>query len=86
MVYQIRVEGRLTPDWSEWFSGLTVSSTQGGDTLLTGVLVDQAALFGTLRQIRDLGLTLVSVIRLGPVTRPPDGGAPFSVDTPSSIP
>ena len=85
MIYQIRVEGQLTPDWSEWFSGLTVSSAEDGDTVLTGALADQAELFGILRQIRDLGLTLVSVLRLGPpASRPAEAASP--VDTPSPIP
>ena len=64
MFYQIRLEGHLHPRWTKWFEGLTVTSAENGDTLLTGPVVDQAALYGLLRKVRDLGLPLVSVIRL----------------------
>ncbi len=63
-VYQIRVKGHLGPGWTDWFEGLTVTLEKGGDTLLTGPVVDQAALYGLLRRVRDLGMPLVSV---GPV-------------------
>lgn len=66
MIYQIRVEGHLGPMWKTVFEGLTISLLDNGDTLLTGPIVDQAALHGLLRQVRDLGLPLVSVIRLHP--------------------
>ena len=66
MVYQIQLEGHLSRQWTEWFDGLTITLTENGDTLLTGSVVDQAALFGLLRKVRDLGLPLVSVIRLKP--------------------
>ena len=60
--YEIRVEGGLAPQWAEWFDGLTV--TQGeGETILSVALADQAALFGLLYKIRDLGMTLISVNR-----------------------
>lgn len=73
MIYEIRIEGQLGPDWSAWFGDLAVSLSDDGDTLLTGVLVDQAALFGILHRIRDLGLTLVSLRRLGLADCPPGG-------------
>jgi len=63
-VYQIRLEGHLSAQWSDWFEGLTVTLQDQGDTLLTGPLIDQAALYGLLRRVRDLGLTLISVVRL----------------------
>ena len=66
MVYEIRLEGQLGHQWTEWFEGLTITLTENGDTLLTGPVVDQAALFGLLRKVRDLGLPLLSVIRLKP--------------------
>ncbi len=66
MIYQIRVEGHLGPMWETVFDGLTITLQDNGDTLLTGPVVDQAALHGMLRQVRDLGLPLVSVIRLHP--------------------
>jgi hypothetical protein len=59
--YQIRVRGHLSSEWKDWFGGLTVTLEDGGDTLLTGLVVDQAALHGLLRKVRDLGLPLVSV-------------------------
>lgn len=66
MIYEIRVEGYLDGPWAEWFSGLSVSHDEAGDTFLTGTLVDQAALYGVLKRVRDLGLPLVSVNRLDP--------------------
>ena len=61
MVYQIRIEGHLGPQWTDWFGGLTITLEDNGDTLLTGPVVDQAALHGLLREVRDLGLPLISV-------------------------
>ena len=66
LVYQIRVRGQLGRQWTDWFGGLTVTPEDNGDTLLTGPVVDQAALHGLLRRVRDLGLPLLSVIRLEP--------------------
>ncbi len=66
MLYEIRVEGHLEPQWEEWFAGLHVSLEATGDTLLRGPLVDQAALYGVLKRMRDLGLPLVSLHRIGP--------------------
>ena len=61
MVYQIRIKGHLGPQWTEWFEGLTITLEENGDTLLTGPVVDQAALHGFLKKVRDLGLPLLSV-------------------------
>ena len=61
MVYQIRLRGQLDACWTDWFGGMAVALTEDGDTLLTGPVVDQAALFGLLRKVRDLGLPLVSI-------------------------
>ncbi len=66
LVYQIRVRGHLGRQWADWFGGLTVTPEDNGDTLLTGPVVDQAALHGLLRRVRDLGLPLLSVMRLEP--------------------
>ena len=66
MVYQIKLEGHLGSQWTAWFEGLTVTWEANGDTLLTGPVVDQAALYGLLRKVRDLGLPLVSVNRVTP--------------------
>ena len=66
MVYQIRIEGYLGPGWTEWFDGMDITLTDNGDTLLTGPVVDQAALHGLLRKVRDLGIPLISAIRVEP--------------------
>ncbi len=65
-IYQIRLQGHLDARWSAWFEGLTILQTDGGETLLTGQLPDQAALFGLLKKVRDLGLPLVGVNRVEP--------------------
>jgi len=64
MSYRIRVHGHLGPEWTDWFDGLSLTLEDNGDTLLTAQVADQAALFGLLRRVRDLGMTLVSVTRL----------------------
>ncbi|MGZ9222840.1 MAG: hypothetical protein ACXW4Q_12100 [Anaerolineales bacterium] len=66
MVYQIRIEGHLSPQWMDWFGGLTILLKEDGETLLTGPVIDQAALYGLLKKVRDLGMTLVSVHRIKP--------------------
>ena len=65
-VYQIKLEGYLGQQWTDWFEGLTVTLEKGGDTVLTGPVVDQAALHGLLKKVRDLGMTLLSVNRVEP--------------------
>jgi hypothetical protein len=70
--YQIRIQGHLDEQWADWFGGLTITLEEDGDTLLTGPLVDQAALFGLLRKVSDLGMPLLSV---NPV-KPGDADAP----------
>ena len=71
--YEIRIKGHLDDRWSDWFGGLTVTLEDNGDTLLTGPVVDQAALHGLLKRVRDLGMPLVSVSPLehGPSTTLP---------------
>ncbi len=65
-VYQIRLKGHLGPHWSDWFGGLAITLDDSGETLLTGPVVDQAALHGVLRKVRDLGIPLLSVNRVTP--------------------
>lgn len=60
-VYQIRVKSHLGSDWTDWFEGLTITLEEDGDTLLTGPVLDQAALYRLLKKVRDLGILLVSV-------------------------
>jgi len=59
--YEIKVKGHLEEHWSDWLGGLEVAHDGHGNSLLTGVIPDQAALHGILAQIRDLGLTLISI-------------------------
>lgn len=66
MVYQIRIKGHLSSQWTEWFEGLTITLEENGDTFLTGTVVDQAALHGLLKKVRDLGMPLISVNRVKP--------------------
>ncbi len=66
LVYQIRIKGHLGPQWTDWFGGLTITLEDNGETLLTGPVVDQAALHGLLRKVRDLGMPLVSVVGVKP--------------------
>jgi len=66
IVYQIRIKGHLGRQWTEWFGGLTITLEENGDTLLTSPVVDQAALHGLLRKVRDLGIPLLSVNRVKP--------------------
>ena len=66
MIYQIRIKGHLGHQWTDWFEGLTITLEDNGDTLLTGPVVDQAALHGLLKKVRDLGMPLLSVNRVEP--------------------
>lgn len=62
--YEIRLTGQLDAHWTAWFDGLTVTHDADGTTVISGPIVDQAALHGVLQRVRDLGLPLVSVIRV----------------------
>ena len=58
---EIRARGRIDEQWSSWFEGLSIAHTAQGETILSGSVIDQAALYGLLAKLRDLGLALVSV-------------------------
>jgi hypothetical protein len=65
-LYEIRIKGHLENRWADWFEGLTITLEENGDTRLTGPVVDQAALHGLLRRVRDLGMPLIAVIQVRP--------------------
>ena len=65
IVYQVRLEGHLSRQWTEWFEGLTITLEEDGSTLLTGTVIDQAALHGLLKKVRDLGIPLLSINSVG---------------------
>jgi hypothetical protein len=69
-VYQIVVKGHLDNEWSDWFDGLSITLVDNGETILTGPIVDQTALHGVLIKIRDLGLPLLSLVRIEPEREP----------------
>jgi hypothetical protein len=64
MIYQVRIKGHLDDQWSVWFENATITLEEDGDTLLTLPVIDQAALHGLLKKIRDLGMPLLSVNRI----------------------
>jgi hypothetical protein len=63
--YEIKIRGHLDPGWSDWFMGLKFTYLEGNETLVSGLLPDQAALHGLLERIRDLNLTLISITNGG---------------------
>ncbi|NJN82070.1 MAG: hypothetical protein HC802_07155 [Caldilineaceae bacterium] len=65
-LYEIRLKGHLADRWAAWFEGLTITLTDNGETLLTGPVIDQAALHGLLRKVRALGMTLLAVTHVEP--------------------
>ena len=65
IMYQIRIEGQFGQQWTDWFDGLSITPGEDGTTLLTGPVLDQSALHGLLKKVRDLGVPLVSVNRMG---------------------
>lgn len=69
-IYEIRIQGHLDQRWAGWFEGLTITLDDNGETRLTGPVVDQAALHGLMRKVRDLGLPLIAVIPIEPDAPP----------------
>jgi hypothetical protein len=65
-IYQIRIKGHLDCKWTDWFYGMSITTLENGETLLTGPVLDQAMLHGLLRKVRDVGLPLVAVVRVEP--------------------
>ncbi len=65
-LYEIRIKGHLENRWADWFEGMTITLEEDGDTLLTGPVIDQAALHGLLKKVRDSGMPLVSVSSVEP--------------------
>ena len=78
LIYQIRIKGHLSDEWTDWFGGLSITLEDNGETLLTGLVIDQAALYGLLKKVRNLGLPLVAVSSIEP------SQAEATADTPSS--
>ncbi len=70
MLYEIRVKGHLDQHWSDWFGGMTVTNEVTGDTVISGSVVDQAALHSLLIKVYNLNLTLISVLRIETNSRP----------------
>lgn len=66
MVYQIRIKGHLGPRWTDWFEGMDITPADNGDTLVTGPVIDQAALHGVIKRVRDLNLPLLSIVEVPP--------------------
>ena len=66
LVYQIKIKGQLDRRWIDWFGDVTIALEENGDTLLTCPVIDQAALHGLLKKVRDLGTPLLSVNRVEP--------------------
>ena len=78
--YEIRLKGHIDAHWTSWFDGSTVTQESDGTTVISSLVVDQAALHGLLQRVRDLGLPLVSVIRVD------DGEAPITATDARSMP
>jgi hypothetical protein len=66
VIYHIQIAGHLGPQWTDWFEGMTITLEDNGETLLTGPVIDQAALYGLLKKVRDPGMPLLSVNCINP--------------------
>lgn len=84
-IYRIRLNGHLGRTWAEWFDGWSILLEDEGDTVLTGPVVDQATLHGLLKRVRDLGMPIVSVVRVEPDrTTASDADVNVDLDNPHS--
>jgi hypothetical protein len=72
LFYEIRIRGSLNQRWFDWFDGLTISNSPEGFTTLSGLITDQASLYGVLERIHDLNLTLISVNQVNQPDKSPD--------------
>jgi hypothetical protein len=79
--YEIRLRGHLNNRWAYWFEGLTITHEANGETRLTGAVADQAALYGLLKKVRDLGLPLVAVSQVKP--NEPNSGQSLNCNRPT---
>lgn len=77
--YEIRLKGHLADRWADWFGGLTIMLEAHGETRLSGPVVDQAALHGLLKKVRDLGMPIISVIRVAPGQSAPSPSTTFGI-------
>jgi hypothetical protein len=68
-VYEIRIKGHLDQEWGFWFEGMTLTLREDGNTWITGTVVDQAALYASLKRVHQLGLELISVNQIEPQTK-----------------
>jgi hypothetical protein len=68
LIYRIKIKGYLGSQWTDWFEGMTITAEDDGETLITGPVTDQAALYGLLKKVRDLGIPLISVNPVEPGT------------------
>src|SRR5205085_8734402 len=83
--YVIRVKGHLDPLWQAWFENLSITHERDGTTLLSGPIKDQAALYGILFKMRDLGLTLLELSASPPISPPQECEAPLRLLSISSL-
>jgi hypothetical protein len=81
--YHIRVKGHLSQQWNDWFDGFNITNLENGEALLSGSVADQAALHGILIKVRDLGLPLIALCRVGPREEDRPEDAPSCTGLPS---
>lgn len=86
MHYRIRIQGRLSPAWADWFGGLAIENDErSGEAVLDGWLPDKAALYGVLNQIQALNLTLIAVTPLSGASSDPADHSPVDPEQDSPL-